>query len=115
MDFSRADAVFQMEQFDAVVEVFDDFDLAVLEEVRGPVDVQLEFDFRAEFRVDVVFQFAVEIFEFMGMVVLRENQAGRFDFVGDDAGSLRRPLDGVQIFEFSAAVAADDQRRRSRR
>ena len=44
----------------------------------------------------------------MGMVVLRENQAGRFDFVGDDAGSLRRPLDGVQIFEFSAAVAADD-------
>ena len=97
-----------MEEDDAVIVLADHFGGVVGAEVGRPVGVELELDVRAVLQIDVVFEFAVEAFEFPVVVVLEEFDAEGLQLLHHRVGGVGGAFDGVKILEILRAVAADD-------
>ena len=97
-----------MERDDAVAEELHHFDRVLRAEVGRPESVELELDLRAEFRIDFVFQTAVDALEFPVVVVLEEHETGFFEFLLHHRGGFGGALDGVEVLVVLRAVAADD-------
>ena len=97
-----------MEKDDTIRVFADHFSGVVGTKVGRPVGVELEFDVRAVFQIDIVFKFAVEAFEFPVVVMLEEFDAEGLQLLHHRVGGVGGAFDGVKIFEILGAIAADD-------